>query len=524
MRKTGYFWQNNKNTEQSAVLLHTAKTTCFNYPGQNLLQDMSLFVVGSASHVGKSVTVAAICRCLVRRGIAVAPFKSQNMSLNSYVTPEGGEIGMAQAMQAFAARVPPHTDMNPVLLKPRGECISQVVLNGHPYKDVPITEYYRETPFLLEQALAAYHRLTERYGQIVIEGAGGAAELNLYDRDIANTLLAKSLKIPLILVADIERGGVFAQVYGTIQLLPEDIRPLVKGIIINKFRGDPAIFAPGIRMIEDLCGVPVLGVVPYFSLPLPSEDSLSIGDKKTRDTGVRIAVIRLPKISNFTDFELLERHASVEYVKPGSSLAGFDCVILPGTKNTIDDLQALRDSGMDLQLRDVRQRGIPIIGICGGYQMLGNTLVDAGFESSAGTYPGLGMLDCITHFRSYDKNTTQVTRIARPVTPILGDMGAVTGYEIHMGVTGSGRDREAFEGDGRVSEDGLVFGTYMHGLFLNISAANALLSFLYRKKGIPFTPLEEFSTDPYEVLADLFEEHVNMGIIEEMVQSQKIIS
>ena len=474
---------------------------------------MSLFVVGTSSHVGKSVTVAAICRCLVRRGIPVAPFKSQNMSLNSWVTPEGGEIGMAQAMQAFAAKVPPHTDMNPVLLKPKGDCISQVVLNGRPYKDVAITEYYRETPVLLAKALESYNRLADQYGQVIVEGAGGAAEINLYDRDIANTQLAKALKIPLILVADIERGGVFAQVYGTIRLLPDDIRPLVRGIIINKFRGDSSIFEPGVKMIEELCGVPVLGVVPYFSLPLPSEDSLSIGDKEKRDSQIRIAVIRLPKISNFTDFELLEQHASVEYVSPGTSLDGFDCVILPGTKNTIDDLRVLVQSGFDRELHRVRALGIPIIGICGGYQMLGTTLVDAGFESAAGTYTGLGLLDCTTHFRSYDKNTTQVTRTARDIPPILSAMATVTGYEIHMGVTGSGQNREALYGDGRVSDDGLVFGTYLHGLFLNISAANALLSYLYRKKGLPFEPITEFSADPYEVLADLFEEHVDMDAI-----------
>jgi adenosylcobyric acid synthase len=479
---------------------------------------MSLFVVGTASHVGKSVTVAAICRCLVRRGTPVAPFKSQNMSLNSYVTPEGGEIGMAQAMQAIAAKVSPHTDMNPVLLKPKGDCISQVVLNGRPYKDVPITEYYRETPALLKHALVSYHHLKEQYGQVIVEGAGGAAELNLYDRDIANTLLAKSLKIPLILVADIERGGVFAQVYGTFALLPEDIRPLVRGIIINKFRGDPSIFAPGVKKIEELCGVPVLGVVPYFTLPLPSEDSLSLGDKKINGTGVRIAVIRLPKISNFTDFELLEQHASVEYVNPGASLEEFDCVILPGTKNTIDDLQVIRDSGMDHELHRVRKTGIPVIGICGGYQMLGTKLVDAGFESAAGTYPGLGLLDCVTHFRSYDKNTTQVTRTACNIQPILSEMKSVTGYEIHMGVTTSGINRDAFDGDGRVSDDGLVFGTYMHGLFQNVSAANALLSYLYRKKALPFTPITSFSVDPYEVLADLFEEHVDMDAIEALVK------
>jgi len=474
---------------------------------------MSLFVMGTASHVGKSVTVAAICRCLVRRGIPVSPFKSQNMSLNSYVTSQGGEIGMAQAMQATAAKLPPHTDMNPVLLKPKGECVSQVVLNGRPYKDIPIAEYYQETPFLLEKALEAYTRLIAVYSQVVVEGAGGAAELNLYDRDIANTLLAQSLKIPVILVADIERGGVFAQVYGTFTLLPEDIRPLVKGIIINKFRGDPSLFAPGVKKIEELCGVPVLGVVPYFPLPLPSEDSLSLDDKQADGGGVRIAVIRLPRISNFTDFELLEQHAAVDYVQPGDPLGEYDCIILPGTKNTIDDLNALKKAGTDRELIHMRNTGVPVIGICGGYQMLGSALIDAGFESAAGTYSGLGLLDCTTHFTSYDKNTTQVTRSARPVPPILSAMGTVTGYEIHMGTTGSGTCQEALDGDGLASGDGLVFGTYMHGLFQNPAAVNALLSYLSTKKGLSFTPLPATTADPYETLADLFEEHVDMDAI-----------
>jgi adenosylcobyric acid synthase len=474
---------------------------------------MSLFVMGTASHVGKSVTVAAICRCLVQRGITVAPFKSQNMSLNSYVTPEGGEIGMAQAMQAAAAAIPPHTDMNPVLLKPKGDCVSQVILNGRPYRDVPIAEYYRETPFLLKQALASYDHLALEYGQIVVEGAGGAAELNLYDRDIANTLLAQSLRIPVILVADIERGGVFAQVYGTISLLPPDIRPLVRGIIINKFRGDPSIFEPGVRKIEELCGVPVLGVLPFFSLPLPSEDSLSLGDKRAGKNGVRIAVIRLPRIANFTDFELLEQHASVDYVPPGSSLEGYDCIIIPGTKNTIEDLSCLRRTGTDREILRMRAAGAPVIGICGGYQMLGSTLIDAGFESAAGTYDGLGLLDCTTHFVSYDKNTTRVTRAARPVPPILSAMGTVTGYEIHMGKTEPGACREALEGEGLVSSDGLVFGTYMHGIFQNPDAANALLSYLHAEKGLPFEPVPPASADPYDALADLFERHVDMDAL-----------
>jgi len=477
---------------------------------------MSLFVVGTSSHVGKSVTAAAICRCLVRRGISIAPFKSQNMSLNSYVTMDGGEIGMAQAMQAFASKIPPDTDMNPVLLKPKGDSTSQVVLNGRPYKDVPIGEYYKETPMLLEKALESYRRLESAYGHVVVEGAGGAAELNLYDRDIANTLLARRLGIPLILVADIERGGVFAQVWGTISLLPDDVRPLVKGIIINKFRGDPAIFTPGIRQIEDLCGVPVLGVVPYFSLPLPSEDSLSLGDKKPSVSGIRIAVIRLPRIANFTDFELLERYASIEYVSPEDSLEGYDCVIIPGTKNTIEDLQVLHQSGMAQKLHQVRDNKIPIIGICGGYQMLGTTLIDAGFESAKGTYDGLGLLDCVTHFVSYEKKTTQVTRTACDIPPILSAVGEVTGYEIHMGRTDPGTSREALQGDGLASEDGLVFGTYLHGLFQNPSAANALLSYLHARKGLSFSPVST-TGDPYDLLAEIFEKHVDMDAVEALL-------
>ena len=477
------------------------------------LEIMSLMVLGTASHVGKSITVAAICRCLVRRGFRVAPFKSQNMSLNSFVTDDGGEIGMAQAMQALAARLAPATDMNPILLKPKGACVSQVVLHGRPYKDVPIEDYYRETPYLLKEAVASFRRLEELYGQVVVEGAGGAAEVNLYDRDIANTLLAGALRLPIILVADIERGGVFAQIYGTIRLLPNELRPLVRGIIINKFRGDPEIFAPGIRQIEDMTGVTVLGVVPYFSLPLPSEDSLSLGDKKVTDHPVRIAVIRLTHISNFTDFELLEQHASVEYIPSGASLAGYDCVIIPGTKNTVDDLSELRKSGMDRELQNARAQKVPIIGICGGYQMLGRQLVDDGFESAAGTYEGLGLLDGITRFASYDKKTRQVRRMPNPVPPILSGMGEVTGYEIHMGITEPGNDREAFRGDGMASADGLVFGSYMHGLFLNPSAVNALLSYLYDKRGLTFTPLPACEADPYEALALLFEEHVDMDRI-----------
>lgn len=475
---------------------------------------MSLLVLGTASHVGKSTVVAALCRILVNRGIRVAPFKSQNMSLNSYVTRDGAEIGIAQAMQAFAARIEPDADMNPVLLKPKGEKVSQVVVLGRPWKDLPVSAYYQETSHLLAIAVASARRLIAGHGHIVAEGAGGAAELNLYSRDIANIRIERELDLPVILVADIERGGVFAQVYGTLALLPGDIRAQVKGIIINKFRGDPALFEDGVRIIEDLCGVPVLGVLPVLSLPLPSEDSLSLADKKPGNLPVKIAVIRLPRISNFTDFEQLERYAAVSYVLPGSDLSPFDCIIIPGSKNTVDDLLDLRTSGTADAIIRARERGIVVIGICGGYQMLGHEVVDEGFESGTGTYAGLGLLRVMTRFSRYEKVTCQVSRTARPSGPILARIGTVQGYEIHMGETERFDEGEAFFGEGAVSPDGLVIGTYLHGLFQNESAVNALVSFLMEKKGLSFQPQPwEDTADVYEDLAREFARYVRVDPI-----------
>ncbi|MDD4299510.1 MAG: cobyric acid synthase [Methanomicrobium sp.] len=472
---------------------------------------MSLMILGTASHVGKSTIVAAICRSLSKRNISVSPFKSQNMSLNSYVTKDGAEIGIAQAIQAFAAKAEPSAEMNPVLLKPKGDQTSQVVLLGKPYKDVKISDYYKETEYLLNIAEESYNKLESEYKNIVVEGAGSAAEMNLYDRDIANILLAKKIRLPIIIVGDIERGGIFAQIIGTYELLPPEIRENVCGFIINKFRGDFGLFSEGIKIIEKKTGLPVLGVLPFTKMSIPSEDSLSINDKKSGDFPVRIAVVKLSRISNFSDFEILENYASVLYTEPEKDLEGFDCIIIPGTKNTVEDMQELKKAGFDEKLKKARRKKIPIIGICGGYQMLGKKIRDEGFESGEkNTFEGFGLLDIETAFENYNKTTIQVKRNANQIGPILSSAGEVKGYEIHMGKTILKETKEAFSGDGAVSDDGLVIGTYMHGLFKNTNFTDALLKYLYSNKNISYSPITD--NDPqeaYESLSKHFEENVD---------------
>jgi len=364
-----------------------------------------LMVLGTGSHVGKSIVVTALCRIFTEQSFNVAPFKAQNMSLNSWITDNGDEIGIAQAIQAKACGIPPTADMNPILLKPKGDRHSQVIIMGRPYADRSAGDYYESIEDMMKVVEHAYNCLAKQHDIIVIEGAGGAAEINLYHRDVVNIGTARLLKPPIILVGDIERGGVFASIYGTLKLLPDDIAPLVRGIIINKFRGDPAILEPGLRELEKLTGVPVLGVIPYTKLSIPSEDSVSIADKKqsyNKDNGlVDIAVIRFPRISNFTDFEPLEQLSNIRYVEPGDDLGRPDALILPGTKNTIDDLKVVQDSGTGTRILELANAGIPVIGICGGYQMMGKTITDSGIEGSGGSavsVDGLGLLDISTDF------------------------------------------------------------------------------------------------------------------------------
>jgi len=442
-----------------------------------------LVVLGTTSHSGKSTLVAALCRLLSDRGLKVAPFKSQNMSLNSWVTKNGSEIGIAQAVQAWAARVEPTEFMNPILLKPKGDRTSQVIVLGRPMADKSAEEYYRDIETLKEVVDRSIKELEKEYDYIVVEGAGGAAEINLFDRDLANIYVARLLQAPIILVGDIERGGVFASLYGTVDLLPDDIRSLVMGLVINKFRGDPAILGNGMKRLEELTGVPVLGVLPYLDLEIPSEDSVSLADKRAATSGdqIDIAVIRLSRISNFTDFEPLERQARVRYVNLKDDLGQPDAVIIPGTKNTVSDLREMQESGMADQILSLSNT--PVLGICGGYQMLGKEIIDCGIEDTVGSVPGLGLLDAVTRFDLYEKRTVQVEKTVTGGGPILEPIRgqAVRGYEIHMGVT-SPMETNAFGDDGAVSKDGIVIGTYLHGLFDNANFRNAFLNFLGSRK------------------------------------------
>ncbi len=472
----------------------------------------NLMVIGTSSHVGKSILVAALCRSFSRK-YSVAPFKAQNMSLNSWITRNGDEIGIAQAIQAKAAGVEPTADMNPVLLKPKGSHISQVIILGKPFADKRAGEYYDSIDGMMAVVTGAYNRLASAHDVIIIEGAGGAAEINLYSRDIVNIGIARAVKPHIILVGDIERGGVFASIYGTLKLLPEDIRSLVFGIIINKFRGDIRLLEPGILQLEELTGLPVLGVIPYTDIKLPSEDSVSIKDKTGNNHPVKIAIIRLPHISNFTDFEPLEKYADIRYIEPGDALDEPDAIILPGTKNTIDDLKELRSKGLDKQIVTESKKGTPVIGICGGYQMIGNEIIDSGVEGTGGacSIKGLGLLNVTTRFLDYKKQTRQVEKSVTGDGAILGQLkgGKVRGYEIHMGETDGGEP--AFGDDGSVSKNGLVIGTYLHGLFENENVRTSFLGYLYKQKGIIFKNKDD--GDSIEELAGFIEEHVNMELV-----------
>ena len=447
-----------------------------------------IMVQGTMSGAGKSLLCAALCRIFHQDGLRCAPFKSQNMALNSYVTRDGLEMGRAQVVQAMAAGVEPDVRMNPILLKPCSDVGSQVIVNGEVRGQMPARDYFRYKKQLVPEILAAYHSLAEENDVIVIEGAGSPAEINLKADDIVNMGLARLVDAPVLLAGDIDRGGVFAQLYGTVALLEPEERARVKGLIINKFRGDVEILRPGLAPLEEKTGVPVIGVVPYVRTEIDDEDSLapSLGRTEAHKP-LDAAVIRLPRISNFTDFSPLEQHPllGVRYVSGPQTLGRPDVVILPGTKSTLDDLVWLRENGLEAAILKLAAAGVPVMGICGGYQMLGRTLSDP--EGTEGGVPGavvrgLGLLPVDTVFCA-QKTRTRVEAQAL-AGPFAG--ARLEGYEIHMGKTQVDGEPFCRLEDGRAEgcAAGHVYGTYLHGLFDTGEATARLADLLCKTKGI----------------------------------------
>ncbi len=446
-------------------------------------------IAGTSSHVGKSVIVAALCRILSKMGYNIAPFKAQNMSLNSFVTKDGKEIAIAQAFQAKACGIEPNELINPILLKPKGNLLSQLIVLGKAVKDVSALEYYKEVGWLREVVERAYRELEKEFDVIVIEGAGGLAEINLYDRDLANIGIARIAKPSIFIVGDIDRGGVFASLYGTYKLLPEDVASMVKGFIINKFRGDVRLLKGGIDKLKTLTGIEVLGIIPFVNLTFTPEDSVSLEEWSDRDA--RIGIVRFPRISNWTDFEHLKPFG-IKFIWKRDDLSEFDVIILPGTKNTIADLKELKSAGVDEKLGKIAGK-VPIIGICGGYQMLGKEIIDKGVEHDYVRVKGLGLLDAITIFDEFKKKTVQVVKTVTGDAVILDKIKGqkVWGYEIHKGKTFA--SNPIFEDDGCASDDGMVWGTYLHGLFSNDNVLKAIAGYLNVKFVKPKSWIDEFA-------------------------------
>ncbi|MFJ2974321.1 cobyric acid synthase [Kluyvera sp. NPDC087067] len=500
----------------------------------------AIMLQGTASDVGKSMLVAGLCRIFYQDGLRTAPFKSQNMALNSGITPDGKEMGRAQIFQAEAAGIAPDVRMNPVLLKPTSDRKAQIVLMGEVASNMDAVSYHDYKPKLREQILSVYQSLAQEYDVLVLEGAGSPAEINLRDRDIVNMGMAEMAQCPVILVADIDRGGVFAAIYGTLALLQDHERGRVKGVIINKFRGDVALLYSGIEQIEALTGVPVLGVMPWLDVDLEDEDGVALQKGKYRHIAQReidVAVVQLPHISNFTDFNALaaQPDVRVRYVRHAEDLAGADLIILPGSKNTLGDLLWLQDSALAHGILQAQRQGVPVLGICGGYQMLGDTLIDE-VESGLGTLPGLGLLNTVTRFAP-QKTTTQATAELNGALPgLLASASgmALRGYEIHMGETTLQEGAQAlmllckngkYSADGAVSEDGLVFGTYLHGLFDSDAFTRALVNALRERKGLAALDADfhyaRYKMQQFDILAESMRQHIDIKRIYEIMREHQ---
>ena len=470
------------------------------------------------SNVGKSFLTAALCRIFMQDGLSCAPFKSQNMALNSFVTADGKEIGRAQAMQAEAARIPPSALMNPILLKPTTDMGSQVIVNGSVLGNMRAVDYFRQKKKLMPHIVSSFNQLSSMYDIIVIEGAGSPVELNLKSDDIVNMGLAKQLNSPVLLIGDIDRGGVFAQLLGTLQLLEPDERNLVKGLVVNQFRGDRALFDSGVEILRNRSKLPVVGVVPFIHCDVEDEDSLSPKLRKsTADALIDIAVIKLPKISNFTDLDVFDQFdgVSVRYVSTAESLGSPDLVIIPGTKSTIADARWLADSGLADSVRALLADGTPLFGICGGYQIMGAVISDNIGAEGGGVTNGLGILQSTTEFTG-DKRLTQVTG---KFCDISGFFRCLTGaefygYEIHMGKT-YGTDRQLTTCGGMFR--GNAAGCYVHGIFDSADVSERLVRALFEAKGLPFSgkavDRRIYRQQQFDIMADAVRESLDMKLI-----------
>ncbi|WP_319241786.1 cobyric acid synthase [uncultured Propionivibrio sp.] len=477
----------------------------------------SLMIQGCTSDAGKSVLAAAICRVLARRGLRVAPFKPQNMALNSAVTVDGGEIGRAQALQALAARVPAHIDFNPILLKPSTDRHAQVIIQGKAHADLNARDYHEYKPRAMKAVLDSWQRLNEAYDCIVVEGAGSPAEINLRARDIANMGFAEVVDCPVIIVADIDRGGVFAHLVGTLELLSPSEQARVKGFVINRFRGDMSLLEPGLRWLEERTGKPVLGVLPYLhGLYLDAEDALPRGKLEKENAKLKVVAPAYPRLSNHNDFDPLRYHPEVDFTIVGAHdpVPPCDLIVLGGSKAVQADLDWLREMGWEEAIQRHLRYGGKLIGICGGLQMLGRQLNDPqGLEGAPGSAPGLGLLDFETTLAAEKRLENVRGTLTLPGTP------AIEGYRIHMGVThGPALSRPSTQlggsPEGAISEDGQVLATYCHGLFDQPDALNALIAWAGHTPGARFDPVERRERD-LDRLADAVEEHMDLARLAE---------
>lgn len=481
-----------------------------------------IMFAGTGSDVGKSIIATAFCRIFRQDGYNPAPFKAQNMALNSFATPDGFEIGRAQAVQAEAARVPCHTDMNPLLLKPQSDHTSQVVLNGKPIGNRDAYDYFRKEgrEELRVEVNAAFDRLAARYNPIVMEGAGSLAEINLRDTDLVNMPMAKHAKADVILIGDIDRGGVFASVYGSLMLLEPHERKLVKGIVINKFRGDIRLFEPGVKMLEQLCGIPVLGVLPYYKdIHIEEEDSVSLASKsfKAEQGMINVAVVLLRHISNFTDFSVLERDTRVHlfYSNNPEELAKADIIVIPGSKSTIDDMHELWRNGAARAILTAHRNGSSVLGICGGYQMMGRQILDPyHVEGDVEMLPGLGLLPTVT-----EMGTEKVTRQTK--FSLYGRSEIMSGYEIHMGTTVQ-MDGSTVLPLNKLEDGGTdgfmvsptCMGTYIHGILDNQPFIEFLLEpHIQKTKSLETFDYHKFKEQQYDKLAEHVRKHLNIPLV-----------